>query len=112
MSRICSCHPKCVGISLSTNAKGEITTTRCTCQSCHGNFHHLLDLHAKAVLANDRTAFLETSCQLLLSNEASPYTESTALMESWREWENLDYGSVIWAERWLASSGNHKSLAL
>ena len=73
----------------------------------------MLDLHAKAILENVRTAFLETNCQLLLSNDSSPYTESTALMESWRDWEIVDFGTVIWAERWLASSlGNHKGLAV
>ena len=113
MNRICSCHPKCVGIFISTTAQGKFTETRCPCGLCHGKFHYLLDLHAKAVLENDRTAFLETNCQLLLRNDSSPYTESTALIESWRDWETLDYGTVIWAEGWLASSlGNHKGLAV
>lgn len=112
MNRICSCPPKCVGISISTTVKGEHRVSRCPCHSCHGKSHHLLDLHAEAILENNRNAFLDTNCLLLLSNESSPYTESTALMESWRDWETLDYGSVIWAERWLASSGNHKGLAV
>lgn len=108
----CSCSPKCPGIFLPVNDEGNLITYRCPCSSCHGRFHRLLDLQAKAILQNDRKAFLDTACQIKLTNRHGLFIEMDVLMESWREWQSLDEGFVIWAGYWLASSENYKSPAV